>query len=345
MPMNCLTPSGEPFALLAAAAEGVGELDFASTEWIDEARTVLEDLVKTHAAGLEGVSFSICEVAHNAPYYLHAGSQLAWHAKFDGASVEVGAGELGSCDLKIQGDHGVISNGARIQYAGRDPAVVAAAQAIIQRVGRFDFAGAMPTNPTLGLVLRELHDAMAPRVLPKFPWCVLHHPSNHLTKTTASRTKLSEHGDRVWCRMSAPWVASARQIAYERAQLPEYQGGLASEDFIFAEEFRNPPKYTSPDGVNGGFFVVVKGGVPTVGHGPLPDVYGPADVKTIGEYAAVLPVGRTVVANDTDEDKLMQAEYSSAAFATELTPPGERNVIAQFSPSKSASILIPPLCA
>ena len=53
---------------------------------------------------------------------------------------------------------------------------------------------------------------MAPRVLPKFPW------------------------------MSAPWVANARQIAYERAQLPEYKDGLASEDFIFAEEFRNPPK-------------------------------------------------------------------------------------------------------
>ena len=212
MPMNCLTPSGEPFALLAAAADGVGELDFASGEWVAEARAVLEGLVETHAAGLEEVSFSLCEVAHNAPYYLHAGSKLAWHAKFEGASVEVGVGELESCDLKIQGDHGVISNGARIQYAGRDPAVVAAAQAVIQKVGRFDFAGAMPSNPTLGLVLRELHDAMAPRVLPKFPW------------------------------MSAPWVANARQIAYERAQLPEFKDGLASEDFIFAEEFRNPPQ-------------------------------------------------------------------------------------------------------
>ena len=69
--------------------------------------------------------------------------------------------------------------------------------------------------------------------------------------------------------------------------------------------------------------MVVKGGVPTVGHGPLPeDVYGPADAKTIGEYAAVLPVGRTVAANDTDEDKAAQAEYSGAAFAAELTPPG-----------------------
>ena len=156
MPMNCLTPSGEPFALLAAAADGVGELDFASTAWVAEARAVLEGLVETHAAGLEDVSFSLCEVAHNAPYYLHAGSKLAWHAKFEGASVEVGVGELESCDLKIQGDHGVISNGARIQYAGRDPAVVAAAQAVIQKVGRFDFAGAMPSNPTLGLVLREV---------------------------------------------------------------------------------------------------------------------------------------------------------------------------------------------
>ena len=81
--------------------------------------------------------------------------------------------------------------------------------------------------------------------------------------------------------------------------------------------------------------MVVKGGVPTVGHWPLPeDVYGPADAKTIGEYAAVLPVGWTVAANDTDEDKAMQAEYSGAAFATELTP---RDVVTWCNNSGSAT--------
>ena len=54
-------------------------------------------------------------------------------------------------------------------------------------------------------------------------------------------------------------MANAREIANERAQLPEYRDGLASEDFVFAEEFRNTPRYVSPDGANGGFYVVMKG--------------------------------------------------------------------------------------
>ena len=256
MPMNCLTPDGRPFALLVAAADGIGELDLASEEWVAEAAEVLQRLVAEHAAGLEGAAFTLCEVCHNTPVYLHAGSKLAWHAKFVGATVTVGMGELdgADCDLKIEGDHGVMSNAARIQYAGRDPAIVAQAQAVISKVGNFKFSGALPDSQALGTVLRGLHDAMAPRVLPKFPW------------------------------MSPPWVANARQIAYERAQLPEFSAGLADEEFIFAEEFRNPPKYLAPDGVNGGFFVVVKGGVPIVGHGPLPEeVYGQADAKTYGE--------------------------------------------------------------
>ena len=131
---------------------------------------VLKGLVAAHAAGLAGVKFSLCEVCHNAPVYLHEGSKLAWHAKFDGGTVEVGRGELDECDLKIEGDHGVMSNGARIQYAGRDPGLVTAAQRVIGKVGNFKLSGAMPSNATLSLVLRELHDAMAPRVLPKFPW-------------------------------------------------------------------------------------------------------------------------------------------------------------------------------
>ena len=92
--------------------------------------------------------------------------------------------------------------------------------------------------------------------------------------------------------------------------------------------------------------MVVKGGVPTVGHGPLPeDVYGPADAKTIGEYAAVLPVGRTVAANDTDEDKAAQAEYSGAAFAAELTPPGERNRSSTLVRKPTATMVTDPSAA
>ena len=55
-----------------------------------------------------------------------------------------------------------------------------------------------------------------------------------------------------------------------------------------------------------------------MGHGPLPESMGPADQKTEGECAATLPVGRTVVANDTEQDKAGQAAYSAAAFGKDM---------------------------
>ena len=35
---NCMTPSGSPFVLLAAAADGIGEIDMASEQWVAEVR-------------------------------------------------------------------------------------------------------------------------------------------------------------------------------------------------------------------------------------------------------------------------------------------------------------------
>lgn len=314
MPMNCLTPGGHPFALLAAAADGLGELDFASEAWVAAAESVLRPLVTSATGALAGVSFTLCEVAHNAPVYLHAGSKLAWHARIEvgekdgrgGVQLTVGAGEVADADLLVEGDHSVMSNCTRIQHAGRDPGIVAQAEAIIARVGRFRTSGTVPSSPAaLAVVLREFRDRMAALTLPKFPW------------------------------MSPPWVAVARQYIHEQALAQGDVQGLAEASFVFAEEFRNPPRYVSPDAVNGGFWVVVRGGLPEVGHGPLPPAHGAADKKTEGEYAAVLPVGRTVHACDTEADTAAQAEYSRQAFAKELAPAGERSVISVSSPSRS----------
>ncbi|MDA0791697.1 MAG: hypothetical protein O2780_19850 [Proteobacteria bacterium] len=271
--------------LLAAMADGIGEVAFASEDWVKEATEVLEAAVRTHAVGLADVGqFTLCEVGHNAPAWLHCGPKLAWHAKFDGASVQVGSGELGEdeCDLKIQGDHSIISNLARIQYHNRDPKVVASAQARLQKLSRWEFSGKMPEHQVLMSVLRTLHDAMAPRTLPRFVF------------------------------MTPEWVSSARHIVSTRAE--KYRDQLTNVVYKFSEEFTDTPKYAFPDGSHGGFWVHCNHGSVTVGAGPLPKELEPADTLTKGAYTPVVPVGRTVNAAMTDEEKQEQEAYSKAAF-------------------------------
>ncbi len=271
--------------LLAAMAEGIGEVAFASEEWVAEARDVLEAAVKIHAQGLADVGkFTLCEVGHNAPAWLHCGPKLAWHARFDGASVSVGVGELdkSECDLKIEGDHSIISNLGRIQYHNRDPKVVASAQARLQKLSRWEVSGTMPEHPVLMAILRTLHDTMAPRTLPRFVF------------------------------MTPEWVSNARHIVSTRAE--KYQDQLTNVVYKFSEEFTDTPKYAFPDGSHGGFWVHCNYGTVTVGAGPLPTELEPADTLTKGAYTPVVPVGRTVNAVMTDDEKKQQEEYSKAAF-------------------------------
>ncbi len=117
--------------VLAAMAEGIGDLTYASPEWVDVAKESMSAAATKYADGLKDLGqFTLCEVGHNAPAYLHAGSTLAWHVKFDGSSAEVHTGELPAeeCGLKIQADHSILSNLARIQYHGNAPDDVAAAR-------------------------------------------------------------------------------------------------------------------------------------------------------------------------------------------------------------------------
>ena len=265
-----------------------------------------------YAAGLSATgAFTLCEVGHNAPAHMHAGPKLAWYARVDTAHrrVECAPVELpaAECDFKLQGDHSAMSNLARVVNAGRDPAIVREAQRGGMAVGRFRVHGAAPAPGTaLGALLRQLHDEMAPRTLPR------------------------------WAYMSPPWVAVAREIILQRCRQAEYAGKLAGEAFVFAEEFRGTPLYVSPDGVPAGFRVACTGtAVPTVGYGPAPAAHGLPDVKTAGEYAAVVPVGRTVVANYSDEDRAEASEYSRTALAKALAREGQRSVVSTFSPSKS----------
>ena len=293
-----------PSAVLAAMAEGIGDSTFASLDWVETAGGVLREAVKDHAEALADLGdFTLCEVAHNPPAYLHRGGTLAWHARFSGASVDVNTGELDSseCDFKVQGDHSVMSNLARIQYHGKDPALVSTAQARLYKLTRWQIDGALPEHPALGSVLRTLHDRMAAHTMPRFTF------------------------------MTPEWVSSARHILSTRAGSDKYAPGIQNTVYTFSEEFTDTPQYAFPDGSHGGFWVLCDHGQITVGAGPLPTALEPADALTKGMYTPVVPVGRTVNAAMTDDEKEEQAAYGKGAFRFDKE--ANRAPIDQSSPS------------
>jgi len=279
--------NGSPSVVLAAMADGIGDLSFGSDEWIDLARETLVAAAARHADGLAGVRFTLCEVAHNPPRYLHAGAKVAWHATIEGASVTAGSGELneGGCDFKVEGDHSILSNLTRIQYHGRDPKIVFAARARLSKLSRWKMSGGLPENKALAAILRTLHDTLAVRTLPRFVF------------------------------MTPEWVSSARAVLSARATSEKYADGIKDDEFTFSEEFTDTPAYAFPDGSHGGFWVNVNHGEITVGAGPLPEQYQPADMQTKGAYTPVVPVGRHVNTALTDAEKEEEAVYKKAAFA------------------------------
>ena len=295
---------GHHSVVVAAMADGIGDLSFACDEWVAQAAAALAAAVARHAAGLQDApAFTLCEVAHNPPTHLHVGAKLAWHARFEGATVRVSSGELDAeeCDLKVEGDHSIMSNLARLQYRGRNPVVVAAAQARLMKLSRWQIHGAIPQHTVLGAVLRSLHDAMAARTLPRFVF------------------------------MTPEWVNSARHILTERASSAERANAIKDVEYTFSEEFTQTPAYAFPDGSHGGFWVQAKHGQITVGAGPLPAAQQPADALTKGPYGLVIPVGRTVDAALTDAEKEQRDAYAKTAFRA---PPGTKDFpVRQTSPS------------
>ncbi|MEM7080830.1 MAG: hypothetical protein AAF513_19600 [Pseudomonadota bacterium] len=274
--------------LLAVMPPGIGDLTFASPEWVDAAREVLQRAVEHHASGLDALdTFTLCEVAHNPPAYLKCGNKLAWHARFEGATVTVASGELAAadCDFKMQGDHAVISNVGRILYQGSDPALVASAQQRLHKLSRWDIQGGLPEHAVLGGVLATLHDEMAHRTMPRFVF------------------------------MTPEWVSTARYLLTSRANSEKYAADLRDVVYTFAEEFTHTPAYAFPDGEHGGFWVHCDHGRITVGAGPMPEHYAPADMYTLGEYTPIVPVGRTVNASMNQVDLDEQEAYRKRAFA------------------------------
>jgi hypothetical protein len=276
-----------PLVVINAMADGIGDLAYASPAWVEAAADALKTEVARRKAGLGDLeTFTICEVGHNPPAYLHLDSPLAWYARFEGGTVEVLTGELPAeeCTIKVQGDHSVISNLARLQHQGKDPVIVAAAQARLVKLSRWQTKGEMPKHKVLAAVMRTLHDTMAVRTLPRFVF------------------------------MTPEWVSIARHILSTRAASAKYADKIKDIVYTFSEEFTDTPRYAFPDGSPGGFWVHCNHGQITVGSGPLPAEFAPADALNRRQYIPVVPMGRTVERDVTEAERIEKEDYIKTAF-------------------------------
>lgn len=78
--------------LVTAMADGIGEFSYLSEEWIGAAQKQLIRLSELQSDSLAGKQFVYCEVAYNAPAFLHVGPTLAMNMTIDNGSVSVAAG-------------------------------------------------------------------------------------------------------------------------------------------------------------------------------------------------------------------------------------------------------------
>ena len=94
----------------------VEKVTFASSEWLDLAREVLEDLVAQH--GKPGASFSVCEVFTNAPEGLIGPdpTKAAWYFSIKDNAVTVGEGEIEGADMAVSVDYAKALPAARRVY-------------------------------------------------------------------------------------------------------------------------------------------------------------------------------------------------------------------------------------
>ena len=81
------------------------KLVFASADWVDHARTVLEELVAEH--GETGKSFSVCEAFTDAPEGLAGpdATTAIWHFRIVDKTITVGVGELEGADFSVRADY------------------------------------------------------------------------------------------------------------------------------------------------------------------------------------------------------------------------------------------------
>lgn len=88
---------------------------FASEEWVDQARSALEEIVAEH--GEEGTRYSVCETFFEAPSSIADEDGIAaWHMVIDGKSVHVATGRIVDADVDIQATWEPSLERARLVY-------------------------------------------------------------------------------------------------------------------------------------------------------------------------------------------------------------------------------------
>ncbi len=127
------------------------KVTFASVEWVDLARTVLEELVAAH--GESGKSFSVCEVFTDAPEGLAGpdATTAVWHFRIVDKAVTVGEGEINGADLDVRVAYAKALPMARMVYTPEMAKQLRAARAQAE-------GDAQPTPPAY---LLELHNRLA----------------------------------------------------------------------------------------------------------------------------------------------------------------------------------------
>ncbi len=142
-------------------------VEFVSGAWIDAARESLERRVARVGSALEGIRFSICESFRDSPPHLGVPDGVAaWHARFDGASVTVGPGEIPDADTMIRAEYQTVLPIAKAVSAGDAECFARMQRENLHRVGAraMELAGKPPPEPVMR-VLMGLHDDLARRTV------------------------------------------------------------------------------------------------------------------------------------------------------------------------------------
>ena len=265
-------------------AEGPGEICYASADWVKAAQALLPKVVSSMSDDLKVLDNSVlCIVAHNAPIWLRVGSKLAWGIRVSNGEASLFEGEPDDCNFKIEGDHSILSNLSRIvkhDETGREVA------ARYTKQTRLVTSPGVELPPAMKKLNEALHQKMAEKTYPRYVF------------------------------MTPEWAGLARLMISVGAK--RNAADLKEVSFTFSEEMYGGPAWAFPDGESGGFWVRCDQGAVTIGSGVLPTELGPADTYTIAPWMVVTPLGRTVNAVMTDEEKEEQAQYIKSAFSKDL---------------------------
>ena len=109
--------------------------------------------------------------------------------------------------------------------------------------------------------------------------------------------------------MTPEWVGLARFIVSTRGRMEKYSDGLEDILYTFSEMFTDAPRYVSPDGAPGGFWVRSNYGEMTGGAGLLPLELESADFQDREPYIPIFPIVWTLNAALTDGGKTDQWAY------------------------------------